>query len=168
MAIQASKTCKVWILLNPSMCYSDCFWDTGRQIYAIVAVSGIPRDVPLFFLDFTEFSWLYYDILPTENLLPLQHGFSLPFIACLLGLHGTSNFSLLPLRARAVTVAQGLVSSLFSSWFSSFNTVPLKVTCWLSIPGRPWATNLQSLFLQDFSLFRLSCVCIVLAVIIPK
>ena len=34
-----------------------------------------------------------------------------------LGLRGTSNFSLLPLRARAVTVAQGLVFSFFSHNF---------------------------------------------------
>ena len=87
------------------MCYSGCLWDTGRQIYAIVAVSGISGDVPLFFLNFTEFSWLCYDILSTENPPPFQHGFSLPFIVCFLGLHGTSDFSLLPLRARAVTVA---------------------------------------------------------------
>ena len=85
------------------MCYSGCFWDTGRR-------SSV-------FLKFYRVLWLCYDIFPTENPPPFQHGFSLPFIVCFLGLHGTSDFSLLPLRARAVSFSSELVSSLFSHGF---------------------------------------------------
>ena len=80
-----------------------------------MAVSGILGDVPLFFLNFTEFSWLCYDILPTENPPFFNMGFSLNFIVCFLGLRGTSDFSLLHLRTHAVAIAQELVSSLFFS-----------------------------------------------------
>ena len=37
MVIQTYKTYKVWILLNPSMCYSGCFWDTKR--YSLFSLS---------------------------------------------------------------------------------------------------------------------------------
>lgn len=139
MAIQASKTCKVWILLNPSMCYSGCFWDTGRHSSVFLKFYRV-----LMTLLWYSSYWI---------ILPLQHGFSLPFIACFLGLWGTSDFSLLPLRARAVSFSYGLVSSLFFSWFSSFIAVSLKVICWLSIPGRPQqlAFNLSSFKFSHFS-----------------
>ena len=42
------------------------------------------------------------------------------------------------------------------SLFSSFHVVSLIVTCWLSISGRPWVADLQSLFFQGFLPFRLS------------
>ena len=103
IAIQASKTCKVWILLNPSMCYSGCFWDTGRRSSVFLKFYRV-----LMTLLWYSSYW---------KIPPFQHEFSFPFIVCFLGLHGTSDFSLLPLRAHAVTVAQGLVSSIFSHNF---------------------------------------------------
>ena len=153
MAIQASKTCKVWILLNPSMCYSGYFWDTGRRSSVFLKFYRV-----LMTLLWYSSYW---------KIPPLQHGFSLPFIVCFYG----SRVLVISLFCPSELVLwQFLRAGLFPffSWFSSFSTVSLKVTCWLSIPGRPWATSLQSLFLQDFSLFRLIRRCCFLVVIIPK
>ena len=54
---------------------------------------------------------LWYSPFP-KNLIPSTWVFS-SFYSVFLGLWGTSNFFLLPFRARAVTVAQGLVFSFF-------------------------------------------------------
>ena len=61
----------------------------------------------------------FYRVLTTllwysffQNLMPSTWTFS-PFYSVFQGLRITNNFSLLPLRAHAVTVAQELVISLF-------------------------------------------------------
>ena len=52
----------------------------------------------------------------SKNLIPSTWVFS-SFYSVFLGLQGTSDYSLLPFRARAVTVTQGLVFSFFSHNF---------------------------------------------------
>ena len=64
MAIPAFKTCKVWIILNPCICYSDCFWDTGRCSLLSLSFSFFDRIflkmiMLFFFYYFLPFLWCY-------------------------------------------------------------------------------------------------------------
>ena len=102
MAIQASKTCKVWIFLNLSMCYSGCFWDTGR-----------------WFTNFSEFFWIEISQWFYCNFCCLLHDPSLLFIVLFLGSRGTIDSLFCPLgtRARFVPITQKVEFSLFLIFF---------------------------------------------------
>ena len=122
------------------MCYSGHF-------------SRIPGDVPLFFLKFYRvlMALLWYSFSP-KNPMPSTWVFS-SFYSVFLGLRGTSNFSLLPLRARAVTVAQGLVFSFFfiTSFFWCDQAKSPQLTFHLQDPFRLlilaiWSSSLFQLF----------------------
>ena len=122
------------------MCYSGHF-------------SRIPGDVPLFFLKFYRvlMALLWYSRSP-KNPIFSTWVFS-SFYSVFLGLWGTSNFSLLPLRARAVTVAQGLVFSFFfiTSFFWCDQAKSPQMTFHLQDPFRLlilviWSSSLFQLF----------------------
>ena len=122
------------------MCYSGHF-------------SGISGDVPLFFLKFYRglMALLWYSPSP-KNPIFSTWVFS-SFYSVFLGLRGTSNFSLLPLRARAVTVAQGLVFSFFfiTSFFWCDQAKSPQMTFHLQDPFRLlilviWSSSLFQLF----------------------
>ena len=122
------------------MCYSGHF-------------SRIPGDVPLFFLKFYRvlMALLWYSRSP-KNPIFSTWVFS-SFYSVFLGLRGTSNFSLLPLRARAVTVAQGLVFSFFfiTSFFWCDQAKSPQMTFHLQDPFRLlilviWSSSLFQLF----------------------
>ena len=117
MAIQASKTCKGWIFLNPSMCYSGCFWDTGR-----------------WFTNFSEFfstelsQWFYC------NFSCLLHDPSPLFIVLFLRSRGAIDSPILTLGYQSPFCAHRpegwvfLISHFFSSFWCCFLESP-----WLSI-----------------------------------
>ena len=88
------------------------------------------------------------------------------FYSVFLGLQGTSNFSLLPLKAHAVTVAQGLVFSFFfiTSFFWCDQAKSPQMTFHLQDPFRLlilaiWSSSLFQLFgcLPFLSFFPNSC-----------
>ena len=89
-------------------------------------------------------------LLP-KNLIHSTWVFS-SFYSVFLGLRGTSDFSLLPLRARAVTVAQGLVFSFFSH-----NFFLLVRPSWKSLANFPFQDPFRLLILAIWSssLFQL-------------
>ena len=75
------------------------------------------------------------------------------FYSVFLGFQGTGDFPLLPLNARAVIVAQGLVFSFFSHNFFLLVQPSWKSLSWLSIPGSPQVANLSYLVIFTFSTF---------------
>ena len=119
-----SKTCKIWIPLNPNMFYNGCFWDTGRYF-------------PTFFEFLTEFSqWFCCDFLLPN---PLSMLAVFPFYSVILGFR----VPLIPHLWLPGYQSPCYVSHsdswffLCFSYFSSFSPIFLNATCWLSISGCP-------------------------------
>lgn len=140
MAIQASKICKIWILLNPSMCYSGCFWDTGRYFTTFW----------MFLQSFLKDSVVIFYCFLTEIFLPLLPAAFPPFYIVILESQGTIDSSVLLPGYQSLFCARHPESWAFPcfSYFPSFDVVSLKAHGWLSILRR--ARSSKPLMIQFF------------------
>ena len=117
MAIQASKTCKIWTLLNPSMCYTGCFWDTGRYfiIFPWIWQSSLNGSLSRFFI-------------ACSKIPPFLPAAFPPFYSVILGSWGTIDSPILLPRYQSPFCAhhpEGWVFLCFS-YFPPFGAVSSK------------------------------------------
>lgn len=148
MALQVSKTCKVWISLNPSMFYCYCLRILG----------GIFLSFATSFESLTEFSqWFYSNslLLNTPSLLAAS-----PFYSVILGFRGTIDFSHLlswVLESMLCQQLWWLVPFLFLIifFFWCFSPKNLLLTFCSEVSLESWPLNSLPSRLLNLTLFRL-------------